>query len=391
MSHRTGVFLCCILAALLAAGAAGAQAAPVVRVTLGQGSVYGEGWPAFTEIEATLRDAGGAVKGACLVQTDTGGNFLCSWGQSSFGIASLLPPAVNLPGDSLSVEQGGATYASGPFPVVRITDLDPATDRVAGTITPRRATARIRFMRSPRLTSTGYVIPAILTASVTTGADGAFAVDLTSLGNAIRNDRLFVSQVQGRFEIGVNASFPGLNVQKDGSAGFLSGVPDSVHTVRLFSAAGALKSVATVTVGGGGAGPAALARGEGATTELMAIGVTGYFSFKDAAGRPVRIVEGDLIAVGAPLAFGFRVPKLSPGMSAERFTVRTLPNRPLYFSGQIFAGPGVTPIYLSAYGQSNSTGYYQYNPVQTITSFSSCSFSIVVDGNYVSTSRMLAP
>ena len=236
-------------------------------------------------------------------------------------------------GDRLSVEQGGDSYASGPFSEVRLENLDPATDRVVGVVVPRRGKVRITGTDNGRLTPTGYRAAPAFVKVAATDAAGAFDVDLTSEGNPIRNDAVFVGAVQGTFEIGVYASFPGLDIQKDSNYGLLTGIPGTTHLVRLYGPGGGIKGESEVTLGTGGFLSAPAAQ-QHVSKAAIGRGSAGIFFFEDAAGRPVRILEGDVIAVGGAAAFAFKVPKLAPGMGGSRFAVRTLPNRPVYLLGQ---------------------------------------------------------
>ena len=63
----------------------------------------------------------------------------------------------------------------------------------------------------------------------------------------------------------------------------------------------------------------------------------------------------------------------------------------LSFSGRSVTGPN-TSTYYGEYGKTDAAGLYQYDTTPTaITPYSSCRFTTTVDGNYVSTSRTLAP
>ena len=390
MRRRLGVVLGIALAVLIVAVTAQAQVPPRVRVFLGSPYIEGQGWGNALDVKATLRGPAGEVKGACWVRTWTDGGFSCSWGQGGPFSLGLLPPAANEPGDEVTVEHEGSTYASGPLADLRLENLDPVADRVTGSVVPRREKVRITGLRYSRLTPAGYrPAPAYVKVAVTDAA-GAFDVDLTAEGNPIRNDTVFVGAVQGRFEVGTFGSFPGLDIQKDSNYGYLSGVPGTTHAVRLHGPGGVLKGETEVALGAGLFLSAGVARQQVAKAEISR-GAAGAFSFEDGAGRPVRILEGDVIAVGGPGAFTFRVPKLSPGMGGSRFAVRTLPNRPIYLSGRILTS-STSSLYYDQYGKTDAAGLYQYDATPTaITPYSSCRFTTTIDGNYVSTSRTLAP
>lgn len=391
MKRRMAVALGIALAVQLVTVTAQAQAAPRVRVILGSTYIEGEGLAPSAEVTATLAGSAGDLKGACLALTDSSGDFNCSWGQGGLLGAGLLPPATNEPGDRVSVGQGGSTYASGPLADVRLEELDPATDRVVGVVVPRRPRVRVSGGHNRRLTSTGIYPSSDYVKVGETDAGGAFDVDLTSAGNPIRNDTVFVGAVQGTFEVGLHASFPGFDIQKDWNYGFLSGIPGTTHTVRLHGPGGGIKSEAEVRLGLlGGFPSSAVASQRVGKAAIGRGGAMGVFFFEDAAGRPVRILEGDVIAVGGAGAFAFKVPKLTPGMNASRFAVRTLPNRPIYFRGRIVVS-ATTSTYYDVYGKTDGTGLFQYDPAPAITPYSTAAATITVDGNYVSTSRTLAP